>query len=215
VHKRVAKYIYTQKQCGEILDVGCATGIFLSQFFNKPVWRRLGVEISHRFAKIASTNNIEVSIGNVHNARFHKNRFDVITVLDTFCYFPDPQRELEEYCRILKPDGLLVLELSLASGCIWRASGRLGRLLSSARQPLLESSDHLFYYNPKSISLLLEKCGFIVHDILPLPANQQTRVLRNLFYTIYSLFASAVCFLSGSTLFFAPRFLVAAVRKSK
>jgi SAM-dependent methyltransferase len=136
--------------------------------------------------------------------------FDVVSVIDTFYYFMKPQLELAEFRRVLKPDGMLVLELPLGASRVWRTSNQLGKLLSGVRRHLIESSDHLFYYNPKSIKFFLEKYGFNVQTVLPLPGNRQQRFVRNLIYRVYSLVSLGLHSVSRSNLFLGPRFLVVA-----
>jgi SAM-dependent methyltransferase len=207
---RVGKYIQSRKREGRILDVGCAAGFFLSEHFRKPKWQVCGVELSRQMAEKAAATGITVHCGNIHGAKFAKNSFDVVSVIDTFYYFPEPQSELAEFHRVLKPDGMLVLEFPLASSRIWRTSTRLGRLLSGASVPLLQSSDHPLYYSPKSIALLLTGCGFRVEAVLPLPGNEQSRMFRNLIYKIYSLLSQTLYYVSFSRVVLTPRFLVVA-----
>ena len=207
---RIANYIQRRRSGGTILDIGCATGLFLGRFFRAATWQRSAVELSQGAAEKARREGIRVHHGDIHGARLSNEGFDVITVLDTFCYFAQPQLELGEFRRILKCDGLLVIETPLATSRIWRASRPLGKLLSWSRYPLLESSDHLFYFTPKSISLLLEKCGFEVQTIIALPGNKHANGLRNLAFKSYFLFSLIVNTISRSRIFLAPRFLVVA-----
>ncbi len=210
VLSRVADYIQNRKQEGSILDVGCATGFFLGRFFPKPKWHVWGVELSRQTAEKAAEKGIRVHCGSIRTAKFAESSFDIVSVIDTFYYFPEPQSELAQFHRVLKGDGMLMLELPLAGSRIWRTSGRLGKLLSGTRRPLLESSDHLFYYTPKSISLLLERCGFRVQAILPLPGNKQEHFFRNLIYRAYSFLSLVLHSASRSRILLGPRFLVAA-----
>jgi SAM-dependent methyltransferase len=210
---RVADHIQSQKAGGSILDVGCATGFFLARFFPKSNWHLCGVELSSQTAEKAVRKGIRVHNGTIYGAQFPKNSFDVITVVDTFYYFLDPHCELAEFRRVLKPKGILVLELPLAGSRIWRTSHHLGKLLSGNMRQLLETSDHLFYYNPKSITLLLEKCGFRVRTILPLPGNRQPHFLRTLIYSAYSLVSRTLHSVSRSRIFLGPRFIVIACKK--
>jgi SAM-dependent methyltransferase/ribosomal protein S18 acetylase RimI-like enzyme len=210
---RVAKYIQSRKREGSILDVGCAAGLLLTEHFRKPKWQACGVELSRQMAEKAAANGITVHCGNIHSAKFARNSFDVVSVIDTFYYFPEPQSELAEFHRVLKPDGILVLEFPLASSRIWRTSTRLGRLLSGASVPLLQSSDHALYYSPKSIALLLAGCGFRVEAVLPLPANEQSRMFRNLIYRIYGLLSQTLYYVSFSRIVLTPRFLVVARKR--
>jgi SAM-dependent methyltransferase len=215
VLSRVADYIQHDRSGGAILDVGCATGLFLVRFFRSPAWQASGLELTPTAAKKAAAKGVRVFCGDVHQAKFAVDSFDVITVLDALYYFPDPCRDLAGLRRVLRPDGLLIIELPLATSRIWRTSRPLGRLLSGSRRPLLESSDHLFYFTPKSMSLLLERCGFQVQAIVPLCANSQAQPLRNLAFQMYSRVSLAVHFLSHAKIFLGPRFLVAATKTSQ
>jgi SAM-dependent methyltransferase len=210
VLRRVAQYIQRRKTPGRILDVGCATGFFLDRFFKNPGWRRQALELSPQAAEVAGRKGIEVCRGDIRQANLPDSCLDVVTVLDTFYYFPHPQSDLAEFHRILNGDGLLVLELPLATSRIFRTSTCVGRLLGRSHRPLLETSDHLFYYTPKSISRLLRGCGYRVEAIIPLSGNRQSGVLRDLAYRAYYFFSLAIYFFSRSSIFLSPRFLVAA-----
>lgn len=212
VLSRVADYIQRRRQRGTILDVGCATGLFLARFLRDPGWDAWGLELTPSVAEKAAERGIRIFRGGIEEAHFDQNSFDVISVLDAFYYFPQPDRELAEFRRVLRPDGLLVLELPLATSRIWRTSKTLGRLLSGSRRPLLQSSDHLFYFTPRSIALLLERCGFRVEEILPLPGNRQAHLPRDLAVRAYSLGSSLLHRALGASVFLGPRFLVAAVK---
>lgn len=209
VLSHVASYIQRQRERGAILDVGCATGLFLSCFFPASKWQKWGLELSPAAAQKAVERGIHVPHGDVHRAQFSENLFDIITVLDAFYYFPSPHAELSEFHRILRSDGLLLVELPLATSRIWRKS-QLAGMLSRRGAPILRSSDHLFYYTPKSIALLLERSGFRVEAIVPLPGNRQAGLLRDLTYRAYSVVSVALHFLSRSAIFLGPRFLVVA-----
>lgn len=207
---RVANYIQSRKREGSILDVGCATGVFLARYFRRPKWQAFGVELSRQLAEKAAASGITVHCGNIQSAKFAKCSFDVISVIDAFYYFPTPQSELAEFHSLLKPDAVLVLDLPLAVSRIWRTSEWLGRLLSGTRQALLESSDHLYYYSPKSVAFLLRGCSFRVEAVLPLPGNEQCGTLRNFIYRSYSLFSWALYYVSFFRVVLTPRFLVVA-----
>jgi SAM-dependent methyltransferase len=214
VLSHIADYIQRRRRRGKILDVGCATGLFLARFFQTPNWETSGVELAPIAAEKAAEKGVRVYRGDIHQAQFSESSFDVITVLDAFYYFRDPGRELAEFRRVLARDGLLVLELPLATSRIWRTSRPLGRLLSGTRRPLLQTSDHLFYFTPESVALLLSRCGFRVESIIPLRGNRQPHLLRDLAVRAYSLGSSLVYSVSGARICLGPRFLVAAEKTS-
>ncbi|HUO24471.1 MAG TPA: class I SAM-dependent methyltransferase [Candidatus Aquilonibacter sp.] len=210
VLRRVARQIQRRRTHGRILDVGCASGFFLARFFAESHWQRRGVELSPVKAQAAVEKCLQVHTGDVHSANFGPNGFDVVTVLDAFYYFPRPQVELGEFRRILSSEGLLALELPWAASRIWRRSGTPRRFLSDRRVPLLESSDHLFYYTPKAVTQLLEHCGFRVLAMIPLPGNRQESMVREMFCRTYSWLSQLMHWLSRGRCFLGPRFLVLA-----
>jgi len=210
VLSQVVNYIRSRKDSGTILDVGCATGFFLAGLTKTSKWDPWGVELSLPAAEEARRSGIQVQVGDTRSAKFKDHSFDVITVLDAFYYFPNPESELGELGRILKQDGFLALELPWAHTRVWQRAAIIGKLLNGTRIPLLQSSDHLFYYTPTSVSRLLEQCGFTVQTIRPLPANQQASGLREFLWRTYSLFSRLLWRLSASKIFLGPRFLVVA-----
>jgi SAM-dependent methyltransferase len=208
VLSRVANYIRSRKDVGTILDVGCATGFFLAGLTKSSKLDAWGVELSLSAAQEARRRSIQVHVGDTRSANFKDKSFDVITVLDAFYYFPNPGSELAEFSRILKEDGFLALELPWANTRVWQRAAIIGKLLNGIRVPLLQSSDHIFYYTPKSVSLLLEQCGFRVQTIRPLPANRQAGWLRDFLWKTYGSISQLLWRLSAGMVFLGPRFLV-------
>lgn len=210
VLSQVANYIQSRKSGGVILDVGCSTGRFLANFANRSSWEARGLELSLPAAQEAGRLGLRVHVGDTRSAKFQDRTFDVITILDAFYYFPNPASELAELNRILKQDGLLMLEVPWANTRLWQRAVVINTLLNGARIPLLQSSDHLFYYTPKSVSLLLEACGFAVRDLRPLPANRQEKTFRDFLWRVYSSSSQLLWTLSAGNLFLGPRFWVVA-----
>lgn len=96
---------------GHILDIGCATGLFLNSM--RPYgWQTTGVELSPYAAEYAQkTFGLDVRVGTVEQAQFPDNSFDVVTMWDVLEHVIDPKVTLAEVARILKPGGLLALSL--------------------------------------------------------------------------------------------------------
>jgi ubiquinone/menaquinone biosynthesis C-methylase UbiE len=210
---RVAEWILSERKGGKILDVGCATGLFLECFFMGRDWQACGVDLSPAAVQIARKKGIKVWQGDLHSAQFPETTFDVITMLDAFYYLPKPLTALSELSRILKQDGSLLLELPMATTRLWRMSSRLGKALTRSRGSVLQNSDHLFYFTPRAISHLLTSCGFQVDKIIPLPANRQPTVLKNLAAQVYSGCSCLLTYMFQSTICFTPRYLVVANKK--
>lgn len=102
---------HTKKKGGKILDVGCATGVFLKEMQNHG-WDAFGVEPSVYAAGVAADQlGLNVFNGYLDEAEFQEHFFDVITLWDVFEHLPDPVETLQIIKRILKPDGSLVITM--------------------------------------------------------------------------------------------------------
>ena len=210
VYRKVAQYILRRKTCGTIMDVGCGSGAFLSRWFATQSWQKLGIDLSGESADISSARGIQILGTTIGEAKLESASVDVVTALDSFFYSPDPRNELAEIHRALKQDGLLILDLPTAVTSLLRlkASARLKSKIFLAKR------DHLFYYSPRAARALLEDSGFRVLEILPLPANRQDHWLREALYRVFGLLAATLRLLTGSRIFIAPRFLLAAEKKN-
>mgnify|MGYP000893696794 CR=1 FL=1 len=100
---------FTNKKGGKILDIGCATGVFLKEMKDHG-WDVYGVEPSS-FAADVAINQLGLNVfnGYLAEANFDDNFFDIITLWDVFEHLPDPVENLLIIKRLLKPDGNLII----------------------------------------------------------------------------------------------------------
>lgn len=134
---------------GKILDVGCSAGFFLDQMKG---WDRYGIEISKtgEIAKQKMGNKIFLGFFEKYPAQ--QNYFDVITLQDVFDHFIDPNKNLKKCYEMLKPGGLLIIKVHNIS-CLY------AKLTGSKFYAIIPPT-HLFYFNKKSLKVLLSKNGF-------------------------------------------------------
>jgi 2-polyprenyl-3-methyl-5-hydroxy-6-metoxy-1,4-benzoquinol methylase len=137
---------------GRLLDVGCATGIFLGQV-RQSGWSVTGLEPSKWAAVQAAGRLAGVEIFNetVENADFPANSFDVITLWDVLEHLSSPAQTLAQLSRWLAPSGWILLNLPNISS--WPA-----RFMGS--HWVLFLREHLWYFSPLTINKCLEKSGF-------------------------------------------------------
>jgi len=96
---------------GKILDVGCATGIFLNEMKNHG-WDCYGVEPNEKAALYAREKlDVPINNGTLDDSQFPDNYFDVITLWDVLEHVREPNVTLAECYRIIKPGGLIFLSL--------------------------------------------------------------------------------------------------------
>lgn len=95
-----------------ILDVGCGVGFF-SRAIAKKAKKVVAIDILESSIEIArdfnSVNNIEYIPGDLFALNFPNNTFDCIIFLETIEHVDNPTQFLQEFYRILKPDGYLIL----------------------------------------------------------------------------------------------------------
>jgi SAM-dependent methyltransferase len=131
-------------------------------------------------------------------------------VLDTFYYFRDPLLELEEFRRILKPDGLLAVEVPLAGPRLWRLTSRLGKWFSLEKDSFFKKNDHLYFYGLESLSRIINQSKFRILGMIPLISNRQSTRMKDAPYLLYSEISRALWKLSGARVMLGPRLLVIA-----
>ena len=90
---------------GALLDIGCSKGEFMYMMKNKG-WNVKGLDFS---SKPPNLFNLDIYYGDLDNAPFEKESFDLITLWAVLEHVYDPKRMLASIDRILKPGGKLVL----------------------------------------------------------------------------------------------------------
>jgi SAM-dependent methyltransferase len=138
---------------GRLLDIGAATGYFLS-IAKKRGWKVYGVEISEHAANLAREKGLNVLTGTLTNANFPAGFFDVVTLWDVIEHLPDPEVDLCIAFKLLKPGGLVVINTPDADSFYAKIMGR--------RWHALLPPEHLTIFNLGNLSVLLGQAGFKV-----------------------------------------------------
>lgn len=111
LHKRCREVIRRAGPSGRILDVGCATGIFLNGMQQRG-WQAVGIEPSHFAAEYARKRfGLEVVEGFLEDTNFAAESFDAVSLWDVLEHVYSPAETLAEIARLLKPGGWLVMSL--------------------------------------------------------------------------------------------------------
>lgn len=142
---------------GRLLDIGCGGGFFV-RAAAAGGWNAMGLEPSIEAARqTARTQHIRVVAGRSEETPFVDARFDVITLFDVLEHVFCPRTCLTEARRLLAPDGKLVIETPNMAGWLPRLMG--------ARHPYVRPPEHLTYFTPPTLRLLLERCGLKVEQL--------------------------------------------------
>jgi 2-polyprenyl-3-methyl-5-hydroxy-6-metoxy-1,4-benzoquinol methylase len=105
--KKIGKF----KENGKILDIGCGQGGFLNTM-KKNGWETYGVELSKEACEFARQNYGLENIKNedLLSIDFPDNYFDVVTLWHVLEHLREPLYTLKKIYKILKKDGILIIE---------------------------------------------------------------------------------------------------------
>jgi len=120
-----------------------------------------GVEISqYATDHVAELIRPNIFAGELKNARFPSEFFDIITMWDTLEHLQNPMETLQEANRILERSGVIIIE-TLNITC-------LNAKILGPRWPLYRPPYHLFYFSLDTLTKLLSKSGFNVFKVEPI-----------------------------------------------
>ena len=104
-----------------VLDVGCGSGMAIKLLADGDPTRRVdGIDRSAEMVAMTKRRNASaVAAGRVRRIggrpppRFSDATFDAVTAIETFYFWDDPIRGLEECRRVLRPGGWLAVTLEM------------------------------------------------------------------------------------------------------
>lgn len=138
-----------------ILDVGCATGYFLD-LAKERGWKTTGVEISEYAAEKARKRGHIVYTGQLpHIAGIEKA--GVVTLWDVLEHVDNPRAYLESVYCLLDDTGYLAIN-TVDTSSVW------ARLMGK-KWHLIVPPEHIHYYTPDNLKLLLRQTGFEILEI--------------------------------------------------
>lgn len=132
---------------GLALEIGIGTGRFA-----EPLGVRVGIDPSLRMLEHARRHGITVVCAVAESLPFRHGVFDHALIVTTICFVDDARAMLAEACRVLKPEGAIVI------GFIDRTS-RLGRHYQAHRHESVFYRDAVFF-SADEVDRLLFETGF-------------------------------------------------------
>lgn len=229
----VRKQVYSdieeiQMPVGLMLDIGCSYGESM-MFFEKKGWKTTGIDICETSVKWARDQGLDCIFTSIENYTPDK-KFDVIVMSHVLEHLTDPAAVLQKIKKWLKPDGIIHI----------RVPNIVSRLLKYKIFFLgeLKPYEHLYYFSPGTINLLLEKIGLkcsvttrykhslgsvinmIIRSRLVLRSswhelNYQTNPEKKLFYLRIKNFYEKIMMLADSLTFGANDKEVVAVARNR
>lgn len=201
------KIIKSLKSTGRLLDVGCDLGDFF-KCFTPPDWDCYGVELSPSAADYANrTYKVKVQTGTIHDACLPSGYFDVITVLDTFYYIDEPGKDLDEYRRLLKPNGILAIEITGIKYQTLRSLGIICWLIEKRWTRWKSDSSYLNWFSSRGLQKLLLNHGFATTASHIIGSPSTGNSINNMISLVYFKFMNRMPKTSFKTLDWSPKYI--------
>jgi SAM-dependent methyltransferase len=141
----------TYRKTNRLLDIGCGAGSLI-EAARRAGWDAEGLEVSGPAAMHVGSLGFKVFHGDLSQANYPADYFDVVTASELVEHLADPFGMLEEVARILRPGGLLWATTPNAGGLSARM---LGIGWSIVCPP-----EHLQLFSIDGIRQMIARAGF-------------------------------------------------------
>ena len=140
---------------GTLLEFGCAYGFFLMEA--APFFERVeGIELCEDAVRFCSSRGLNVVRGVVDAAAL-EGPYEAAVGLDVIEHIPDPHEAVKLIAGRLNPGGTLLLTTGDWRSLLARAMGPRWRLMTPPQ--------HLSFFTPRSMTLMLEAAGLRVVEL--------------------------------------------------
>lgn len=141
------------QESSKILDVGCASGWFISQVSQEfPTASCFGIDIYDKAVRYATKlyPHIMFNVADAHSLPFKSNSFDVVICTEVLEHVDDPKRILIEIRRILRKSGTAIIELDSGS-TLFSIAWYLWRKWNGK----VWNESHLHSFNPNKLEKII------------------------------------------------------------
>lgn len=151
-----------KKDSIQLIDIGCGTGGFIEYLSknNKKIDAR-GFDASKAQVNYANQNKLNVAHANnigdyLKISPADSKAIDIVTLWDVLEHIRTPNIILNEIKNLLSKDGVIYISVPSAGAQSWKMT--LYKLLR--KKYSFDPWEHVFYYDLKSIKILLENNGY-------------------------------------------------------
>ncbi|MEO8286806.1 MAG: class I SAM-dependent methyltransferase [Chloroflexota bacterium] len=159
-------FLEAARQTGRILDVGCASGEFLSAASARN-WEVYGLEPSPIGSALAErVPGATIYTGTLDTAPWPDGWFDAVTLFEVIEHLQSPTAYVEKIARLVRPGGMFALTTPNIRSLAYRLLG--------TRWDPVGPNDHLYLFSPRTLESLLRDHGFVVHQMHTMATEAET-----------------------------------------
>ena len=157
-------------ESGSLLEVGCASGMYLD-LMRALGWKRVvGIDISRRAIEQARNElKLEAYCGELKDVCLDGESFDAVSLSHTLEHVSDPLEFLRETYRVMKPEARLAIVVPNVESLCARAFGQDWFHLDAPR--------HMVNFTRHSLQVALERAGFRVESLKTNPRTSYQTAL--------------------------------------
>jgi ubiquinone/menaquinone biosynthesis C-methylase UbiE len=149
----------------EVVDIGCGGGIYTKALNSLGAWHVTGVDFSEEMLRGASKNcegmeNVSFLPGDAYNSRLPANKFDIVLERALIHHLDDLNSCFKEASRILKNDGVLIVQDRTPDDCLQPGSDNHIRGYFFDKYPKLINKEVSRRHDSKKVLASLQANGF-------------------------------------------------------
>lgn len=151
--KTVMKY---RLPAANVLELGCSHGSFVA-LLKLAGYQATGLEMSSWVAEFGrETFGVPLLVGPIEIQNLESASLDVIAMMDVLEHFPDPLATMRCCLKLLKPDGVLLIQTPQ-----FREGVGHGSLVAGNHRFLeqLKSDEHLYLFSERSVTEFFKRLG--------------------------------------------------------
>lgn len=137
-----------------ILDVGCGLGDRLATLQEEGFTNLRGLD-PYIDADLDYSNGVYVFKRSIYE---HQGQYDFITLHHSYEHMPEPLQVMEQLYALCKPGGQILIRIPLADSYAWKQYG--------VNWVQLDAPRHLYLHTRKSLTLLANRVGFKLKDVV-------------------------------------------------
>ncbi len=159
-HKGKLVQKHTQRLSADLLDIGCGTGFFLDEMARRG-WFVKGIEKNASACEFAVKNFGIAPDSPEMLDKYEERSFDVITLWHVLEHLQSLNETLQCINRLLVLNGTLIVAVPNAVSFDAEHYGEFWAAFDVPR--------HLWHFSPKTMKIIVEKAGFNIEKIYPMP----------------------------------------------
>ena len=143
--------------CGVLMEIGSGFGTFAALAQASGRFKRVvAVEANPEMARACRTRGVDVIDKRIEEVTDELETADIAVAFEVIEHLFEPRAFLRQCARLMRPGGLLVLSCPNGQGFDITLLGSVS---------LAVDPEHVNLFNPNSLKLLVESCGFQVLEV--------------------------------------------------